>query len=148
MVLMRNLTLAALACLAGCAISMDPPDGFLELETPGRDFKATTADGARLWVREFDDPHEGALSFWADALEHDLVNERGYVLVDRSEIEDKAGRDGVVQRYSLNTEGQPHGYLVAVFINGDCVRIAEFVAPRDAFDDHVEAVQASLRTLQ
>ena len=37
-----------------------------------------TGDDARVWVRRFQDPNGADLAFWAEALEHDFVDQRGY----------------------------------------------------------------------
>jgi hypothetical protein len=128
------------------------PDGFLRLETGGDELKATTPDGARLWVREFDDRDCGTLAFWAEAVENDLVENRGYVRDRGAEIEDADGHPGRLQRYSATAAGEPHGYLIAIFViegvNTNTIRTAEFTAPRATFDAHAAAVEAALRTIE
>ena len=78
----QRTTLFALAAasllLGACTIQADLPSEFLRLDSQQRELKAMTADDARLWVREFDDPEDGNLAFWTEALRNDLVDRRGY----------------------------------------------------------------------
>jgi hypothetical protein len=131
---------------------MDLPPDFLQLETGGFELKAITPDDARLWVREFEDRDQGALQFWASSLKVDFEDNRGYSLVEESEIRDDRGREGIQMQFAVTTEGEPHGYLVAVFVfegsSINTIRIAEFVAPRAVFEQQLEGVEAALVTIQ
>lgn len=145
--------LAVAACLASCSLTMQVPEPFLVLRTPGDEVKATTPEDARLWVREFADPDEGDAAFWTEALAHDLER-RGYQpLGEAEQVRDAAGRTGFVRSFAVDADGREHGYLVAVFVrdhwwSGHIVRVAEFVAPRAAFDTLAPRVRAALATLQ
>ena len=149
----RGIAIFGALALAACgSLDMQVPDGFLRLETPGDEIKATTAAGARLWVREFEDRDCGALMFWAEAVRNDLVDNRGYVYAGDGEVEDAEGHAGKVQRYSTTAAGEPHGYLIAIFViegaSTNTIRTAEFTAPRATFDAHAAAVEAALRTIE
>ena len=138
--------------LAACgAVSMDLPPDFLQLETPRAELKATTPDDARLWVRQFADRDQGDLAFWAETLKLDLVRNRGYVLSDESEIRDGKGTEGVRMQFGVTTEGEPHGYLVAVFVHEggseNTIVVAEFVAPTAVFEKYLDAVETSMSTI-
>lgn len=151
--------LAAAVCLVlpACGgLSMDPPEGFLvldrEVETEDEELRVVSADGARIWIREFADKDGGSLAFWADALEHDFVARRGYELVSRTPMEDGAGREGVAQKYSTRADGTQHGYLIAVWVFGSGssteIRVAEFTAPTEQFEAHLESVETAFETLR
>lgn len=145
-----RVVLLSLALLAGCAtpLSMTVPSPFLRLESSGAGIKATTPDGARLWVREFADRDRGDLSFWASALHYDL-EERGYrALEEAGEVRDAADKTGSLRSYLCDVEGREQGYLVAVFIpEAGTVRVVEFVAPRARFDELSAAVRTAISTL-
>ena len=138
--------LALTSCISGPRL--DAPDGFLQLRETPTDYKATTADGARLWARQFEDRDEGTLAFWADALEHDLIRNRGYELIDRTPTANAAGLEGVLQRYRVHTDGAPHGYLIAVFADHGTIRTVEFLAPSAVYDAHEDAVRTAITTLR
>ncbi len=148
----RWAVLGALALAGGCApLEMELPQGFLQLETGHEELKATTPDEARLWVREFDDRDQGDLSFWSSTLQNDLERRRGYRLVRVDDTEDAAGRAGVVMELAATVEGEPQGYLIAIFViaggSTNTIRVVEFVARDAVFAEHAGAVRAALRTL-
>ncbi len=149
----RALGTLVLFVLGGCyAIEMDLPPDFLQLETGGFELKAITPDDARLWVREFEDGDQGDLQFWASSLKVDLEENRGYSPVEEAELRDDQGRVGTQMQFAVTTEGEPHGYLVAVFVfegsSTNTIRVAEFVAPRAVFEQQLEGVEAALVTIQ
>ncbi len=149
----RALGTLALFMLGGCSsIEMELPPDFLQLQTGGFELKAITPDDARLWVREFEDRDQGDLQFWASSLKVDLEENRGYSPVEETELRDDQGREGIQMRFALTTEGEPHGYLVAVFVfegsSTNTIRVAEFVAPSGVFQHHLEGVKAALVTIK
>ena len=86
--------LAALS-LAGCKAPLDLPESFVKLEdSRGYGFRAVTGDDARLWVREFSEPTEADVSFWADNLRRDFVEQRGFELVGEGDVDNAAGDTG------------------------------------------------------
>jgi len=148
------LALVLLLLAPACALSMTVPGDFLALDTAGCEVKATTSDEARLWVRDFCDPDDGSAKFWADTLRHDFVTKRGYTLLERRDVRDGAGRDGIEMRFSTTVDGAARGYLIAVFVipgtlpwASNSVRVVEFVSDRGGFDKYVDAVHASIATL-
>ncbi|MEW6743828.1 MAG: hypothetical protein AB1486_13820 [Planctomycetota bacterium] len=150
--LRRTGVVLALATLTGCAaISMKVPQGFLQLETPRDELKATSPDEAKIWVREFEDPNKGDLAFWADVLRKDLTRNRGYELVEEGATRDVQGRPGTWMQFELVLGGEPQGYLVAVFViegsSANTIRVAELVARKPVFDASVGAVREALATL-
>src|SRR5262245_6318479 len=81
--LTRFALLAAL--LAGChsAFVTSAPKGFVELdEASAYDFRATTADGVVLAVRELDNDPQAELGFWARAVENAMRQRGGYALLE------------------------------------------------------------------
>jgi len=142
-----------LCLLAGaCAIEMDLPEPFLQLDTPGSWLKATTPDDARLWVREFADPDQGSVQFWSEALKNDLTRNRGYALVETGEARDQEGREGVRMEFRTTTQGERVGYLVAVFVlpgsSSNTIRVLEFTAREAVFASHVDAVVVAIGSLR
>lgn len=132
-------------------MKIDAPDGFLQMQSANREIRLTTAEQARVWVREFDDPDQGSLEFWCAALRNDLMNRRGYALRDEGELSDGRGQTGRFATFATTIEGEPTGYLTAVWVDegrSNTIRVAEFVAPMPEFEARFEEVQAALRTLR
>ena len=132
---------------AACATPIQLPKDYLELR--GRDgFQAVTGDDARVWIREFETRERAPLTFWATALEHDFVEQRGYDLVERGEVKNRNGRAGNWFECTANVRGERIGYLVAVWVDGDDVQVVEFAAKADVFAARVETMKAALRTVR
>jgi hypothetical protein len=144
----RGAALAVLALFAqACSISMRLPKDFLRLEHRG-DLQAVTGDDARIWAREFEDENEAPLPFWAAAVEHDLVQQRGYELIAKGDIEGKRGTGGVWLECAANVRGERIGYLLALWVRGHEVRVVEFTARAEVFAARVDEVKQALPTVR
>jgi len=136
---------------AGCAaVSIDTPDGFLVVNETRTDIRATSSDGALLWVRTFDDPHGGDQAFWADALYNDLVDNRGYTMVEKNRAEAGSGArsvDGVEMLFETFTHGALHKYLIWLFVRANTICVVEFVGRPEPFSENVDAVRECVQSL-
>ena len=137
--------LAAIA--GGCAAPIRLPKDFLVLDAKSG-YQAVTGDDARVWIREFDDPNEASLSFWAKAVEHEFTQQRGYDLVAKGTVKNRRGHEGAWFECAANVRGERIGYLVAIWVDGDEVQVVEFAARADVFAERVEAVRAALPTVR
>jgi hypothetical protein len=148
----RIAVLALLVATAGCRMAIEAPEEFLQMSSNARELRLTTAGEARLWVREFTDPDRGDLDFWAKALQNDLVERRGYRLVETGTLTDARGSEGIATRYETTLGGETCGYLTAIWVDAGggehTIRTAEFVAPLDEFEARLESVRTALATLK
>lgn len=148
----RGVALAALGVLlGGCKLAMDLPPDFLRVQSaPG--LRAATPQDATLQVRHFEDADGGTLDFWFAALRNNLVDARGYEVLQEAAVRDAAGRPGKLLRCMTTHEGERVGYLVAVFVidgwRSDTIRVVEFSAKEAEFQARVDAVQAAIATLR
>lgn len=150
MVLIRSVTVLALASLGACAapsLLREAPAGFLSVDDRPASYKATTANGAKFWIREFDDENDGELAFWAEALAHDFTENRGYELVSREPTHTASGVAGEAQHYRVRHDGVEHTYLICVFKQPGKIRVVEFVAERERFEANVASVFAAIATM-
>lgn len=140
-----------LSAAGGCAaVSMDTPDGFLVVGESRSEIKATSSDGALLWVRTFDDPHGGDQDFWSDALYNDLVDNRGYTLLEKKPTAAGAGEsavDGEEMLFETFTRGALHKYLIWLFVRDDTICVVEFVGRVEPFAERIETVRRSVESL-
>lgn len=143
------LLLSALV-MVGCAAPITLSRDFLTLagHDGDADYRAVTGDDARVWVRRFRDPNAADLAFWAKALEHDFVQQRGYDLVDKGDVKNGDGEPGRWFECAANVRGNRVGYLIAVWVDGDEVLVVEFAAQSDVFAARVESVRKALRTVR
>lgn len=142
--------LALLTIAVGC-VSMDTPQGFVELDAPSSEFKAVTADDALVWVRRFEDPTAGEPEFWAATLRTELVENRGYTLISErsAAVGDWSGAEFLCE---ANTLGEPRRYLIlaltALDWGGTEFVVLEYTAAKKIFDTHLENVRKAATTLR
>lgn len=145
--LLRATATAFLLVVAGaCRAPVQLPPDFVQLEDYD-DFTAVTGDDARFCLREFEAAQAAPLDFWAQAVEFDFTQQRGYQLVGKGDLTNRDGRGGRWIECLANVAGERVGYLVAVWVDGAAVHVAEFAAREDAFKARVEAVRAALTTV-
>jgi hypothetical protein len=123
----------AAGSLSSC-LSIEAPS-FLVLESGTDSLKAMTPEDARIWVREFDDPSQGDLGFWTQALRNDLVSNRGYTLLEERKVKDADGEEGVEMHFEVTAGGRAQRYIAALYVFeglfSNTIRVAEYVAPRE-----------------
>jgi len=130
---------------------MATPDGFLTTDESGYQIKAVSSDSTLLWVRIFKDRYDGDLPFWTDALYNDLVEHRGYTLKEKKAI--RAGDlDGEEMLFETTAAGATQQYLVSLFVKDGLISgkicVVEFVGSDEAFEVHLEAVRAAVKTIR
>jgi hypothetical protein len=134
---------------------MEVPKAFIVTAQGTDELKAVSADDAQIWVRTFDEPHEGSLAFWTDALRNDFVDNRGYTLIEEGTTQDGDGHEGSELTFEVTVGGRAQRYAVSLFwIPGsflfwtsNTIGIVEFVAPRDVFEGYREEVRKAVHTL-
>jgi hypothetical protein len=143
--------LASLPFLAGC-MSMEVPQEFLVIESGSSELKALSADDAKIWVKQFSDSHQGDLSFWSDALKNDLVDNRGYTLLEEGTATDGTGTEGVEYLFEATLSGRAQRYLLFLFVHpgwmSNTICTVEYVASKEIFDEHLAKVRESVKTLE
>jgi hypothetical protein len=126
---MKNvLHIIALAglCACGAGFKQPTPGGFVELEDQERyDYRATTADGLVIAVREIDHEPKGEVSFWVDAISNHMRQRGGYALLDRQNVRTAAGHEGVQLRFGHDQGSRPFLYYVTVFVTDDHIYLLE-----------------------
>ena len=143
-----RFAVAALALFAAaCAGPIRLPKDFLPLETESV-YQAITGDDARVWIREFEDPHAASPAFWSTAVEHELVQQRGYELVAKGVVKNKHGDPGTWLQCSANLHGQKIGYLIALWVYDRELLVVEFAAQAEVFAARVDRVKAALKTVR
>ncbi|MDP2342641.1 MAG: hypothetical protein Q8O67_16910 [Deltaproteobacteria bacterium] len=145
------VVVAVVACLSGC-LTMQVPERFLVIESGPGVLRALTPEESKIWVRDFDDDTKGSATFWKDALKADLIKNRGYTLINESQLQDGGGRQGIILTLEATLGGRPVRELMAVFVIpglfSNTIRVAEYVADKEAFDAEVEGVKQGLTTLK
>ena len=145
------VVVVVVACLSGC-LTMQVPERFLVIERGPGVLRALTPEESKIWVRDFDDDTKGSATFWKDALKADLIKNRGYTLLNESQLQDGGGRQGIILTLEATLGGRPVRELMGVFVIpglfSNTIRVAEYVADKEAFDAEVEGVKQGLTTLK
>ncbi len=153
MIMLRNISalLVVVAGLGGC-LTMQVPERFLVVDRSAGSLRALTPEESKILVRTFDDDTKASLSFWKDAVKADLIDNRGYTLINESETQDGDGHTGILMTLEATLGGRPVRELLAVFVIPGLfdneIRVAEYVADKEAFDAEVAGVKTAFTTLQ
>jgi len=145
------LSITLLAALSGC-LSIDAPAEFLVVREASDEIRLITADEAKLWVREFVDDDDGDLDFWSKALRGDLVDNRGYTLLESRQTTDDAGRPAFEMLLEATVAGRTQRYLVTLSVHertlDHVVRVSEFVAEKERFDAYLDGVREAVASVR
>jgi hypothetical protein len=145
------VALAAALGAASC-VTMQVPERFLVTDRGVSELKAITPDETKLWVRDFTDDHQADLAFWREALVRDLVENRGYTLVEEGRATDAGGNEGVELLLEATIQGRAMRELMVVFVYpgtfSNRVRVVEVVGEKEPFEALLSDARAAVRTLQ
>jgi hypothetical protein len=121
------LALAGLPLL-GCGHHFETttPAGFVELEDQeAYEYRATTADGLVIAVREIDHEPKGETAFWVRAIENRMRQRGGYALLGTRDVKSKSGLDGKQLKFGHDESGKPHLYTVTLFVTESHIFLLE-----------------------
>jgi hypothetical protein len=127
----RSLVLLSLlaASALGCGRSFLPatPPGFVDLgeNYPDGEYRATTADGAVIGIRAFDNDPKGELAFWSRALENRMRETGGYALLEKKAITSRGGLAGTELDFGHDEGRTPHLYRIALFVTDKKIFVIE-----------------------
>lgn len=120
---------------AGCGTSFhaQTPPGFVALgEQDHRyDYRATTADGVVVAVREIDNDVHGDEAFWAQAIELKLRSLGGYALLDQRKVTCHGGLSGRQIGFGHDEGTRPHLYVVTIFVTPNRIFLIEAGGAKD-----------------
>jgi D-tyrosyl-tRNA(Tyr) deacylase len=156
---MNRSSWIALSCvLAMSCRVMDTPQGFVivkhHLQFPllptgdGVQFAAVAASGSRLQVQEHCNAEGGSLEFWGAAVERELSEGRGYQLLGTQPLACASGLAGRELVFRSGADPATVHYLVAVFVDGDRLLVAEAGGEPQSFAGELPAIRTALATLR
>jgi hypothetical protein len=123
------LAMALGALLMGCGRPFVPatPPGFVDLGDgyPEGEYRATTADGAVIGIRAYDNDPKGELPFWSKALENRMRETGGYALLDKKPVTNRGGLQGMEFRFGHDEGKAPHLYRIAIFVTDKKIFVFE-----------------------
>jgi hypothetical protein len=141
-----TLLLAALP-LVGCGHHFEAttPQGFVELEDQeAYDYRATTADGLVIAVREVKHEPKGEMAFWARAIENRMRQRGGYALLGSRDVKTKAGLAGKQLRFGHDESGKPHLYYVTLFLTDDYLFLLEAGGSKEQMEKNAAEIDLAI----
>lgn len=141
----RLLALVFLALvLLGCGPSFQAatPPGFVNLdeEYSNYDYRATTADGLVLAVRELEHEPKGDMAFWVRAIENEMRTRGGYAHLGTQDVQTRQGLKGKQLRFGHDEGNRPHLYTVTLFVTDDHIYLLEAGGTKEQMTKHADQV--------
>ncbi len=141
---------AAVALVAmGCGRSFVPatPPGFVDLGDgyPDGEYRATTADGAVIGIRAFDNDPKGELAFWARALENRMRETGGYALLGKHAVTSRGGLVGTELDFGHDEGRTPHLYRIALFVTDKKIFVIEAGGARPEMDRQAPQIDWAIK---
>jgi hypothetical protein len=137
--------LAVLLALAACrGVDAEAPEGFAAFDDWGQ-FRAVSADGVMYRVRAEDNEPEAKLEFWKEALKN-RMKDAGYAFVAEEDIKGKS--PGYLLELAAPVGEQDYSYMVAVFVRGGDIIVAEASGEVTHFAGRRGAVVAALSKIK
>jgi hypothetical protein len=147
LIVLIAVTLASVAC---ANFEAKTPQNFVHLEDDRSqyDYRATSADGIVLAVREIENEPQGELEFWSDAIENSLSNQAGYSLLNKEGVKTAQGHPGIRLQLGLDNSGKPHEYTVAVFVTDDHVFLVEVGGEKSLLEQNAATIDGWLSAFE
>lgn len=138
-----------LAVIGGqaCAssVSIVTPKAFVELDDQAEyDYRATSADGLVIGVRELDNEPRGELTFWTRAIENQLRRQGGYALLETRDVQSKDNVPGKQLRFGHDEGRSPHLYQVTVFVTPDTIALLEVGGTKELVTAHAAELDGAV----
>ena len=144
----RLFLLAALAAVigaTGCNLrTLSLPPDFIKVDKSEQGayaVRGVSADGVVVGLRSEPNPEGGTLGFWTAAVTNQMVTDRGYKPAGAEDVKSEAGTPGRLLTFSAERQGTAFTYLVAVYLQGADILIAEGGGKAEL----VEAKRADIR---
>ena len=138
--LMPAITALAILCIVciGCGVSFEvkTPRGFVKLEDqePQYDYRAVSAEGVVIAVREIEHKPKGDTSFWITAIRSHMREMAGYALLEEKKVTTKSGLNGTQLSFGHDENGETMLYNVVVFVTEKYIFLLEFGGSKKEMD--------------
>ena len=142
-----TLTLFALSLALGCGPSFHhpTPSSFVELEDQDDyDYRALSADGMVLAVRELEHEPKGDLTFWSKAIENHMRKRAGYAHLGSRDVKTSSGLGGKQLRFGHDRGQKPHLYIVTIFVTDDQIYLLEAGGTKEQMSKRESELATSL----
>jgi len=146
------LTVLAVAALFTGACRTPPkpdtglPAGYVTVPSRGDAIRSAVAPtGNRIVVRRHENPPEGTLEFWRDAVKAELIEGKGYELLESSGVAGSGGRAVWEFLFAVTRTEGDYLYLVLVRVEGGDVFVTEAGGRAEPMRADLEALRDKMR---
>jgi hypothetical protein len=144
--------LMAASFLCGCcgaSFEAATPAGFVELEDQKRyDYRATSADGLVMAVREIEHEPKGEVAFWTRAIENQMRQRGGYALLESRDVENVQGVRGKRLRFGHDEGGKPHYYDVTLYPTTKTLYLLEAGGKKELMERHAAQIDWAIKNFR
>jgi hypothetical protein len=150
---MKPLAILCAALLMGCGPSFKAttPPSFVEIENKydSFDYRATTADGLVIGIREIEHDPKGEESFWLQAIKNRMRDSGGYALTETVEVKSADGVKGTQLRFGHDEDGgKPFLYYLTLFVTPKKLLLVEVGGSKEQLTEHAQEVERVVSSLR
>ena len=120
------------------------PSGFAAF-TESESFRAVSPDSVVYRVRCEENPGRAPLTFWKEALAS-RMKAKGYELRSESDVAGADAEPGYLLELAAPLGLHEHGYLIAIFVRGDELVVAEASGTTESLASRRAAIAAAVTT--
>lgn len=150
-----SLVLALGAALSGCGhhFELHAPARFVELDPDvqarmGFAYRATSANGAVIAVREVDNDRHAGADFWVEAVRNRVRRAGGYALLSESDVRSADGTPGHQMRFGRDEQQRPYDYWITLFVTNDRIFVVEAGGRREHFETERASIEEAIGALR
>lgn len=157
MIALKRLCTLTAFCLGSLSIGCGPsfvsqtPPGFVELdnEYDTYDYRATTAEGVVIAVREIENDAEGEPEFWLTAIKNKMRERGGYALLETVNVKSADGVSGTQLRFGHDDgNNDPHLYYLSVFITPSKIWLVEAGGTKELMTAQAAKIDQAVSTFR
>ena len=145
------IVLALLTTACGPTFQATTQPSFVALDDKydDYDYRATTADGLIVGIRELKHEPKGQEAFWLEAIKNRMRETGGYALTETVEVKSADGRKGTQLRFGHDEDGgKPYLYYLTLFVTEKRLLIVEIGGSKEQFKDRAAEVERAVSTLK
>ncbi len=142
---------ALLATACGPSFKATTQPSFVEIDNKydDYDYRATTADGLVIGVREIVHDPKGEEAFWLQAIKNRMRDSGGYALTESVPVQSGDGVKGTQLRFGHDEdEGKPYLYNVTLFVTPKKLILVEAGGSKDQMKEHQVEIDRVISSLQ
>lgn len=145
-----SLWLLVVGLFAGCHHhTLRTPSDFVVLEeSESYATRAVSAQGVVIGVREIDNDPRANSTFWLSAIRSQLLEARGYALLEAKDVRARSGQRGKQLRLGREQNGEQYLYWLTMFVTKNRLYLVEAGARKDRFEQAQSKVDAALASIE